>query len=283
MSKPKFLILDGSCLLFQMFYGMPARIVDKEDRPIHAVIGFVGALLKMIKMVKPQYMISVFDGEHKNFRAEIDENYKAGRTDFSGLADIETPFYQLGLIYRVLDNLGIKYFETVSCESDDIISSYVDLASDETDTVISSLDSDFFQLISSNVSVLRYRGENSVIMDKTLFEDRFSISPDMYADYKSLVGDNSDNIRGINGVGPKTAARLINLYGGIENIIASAALIMPKRISAAVSQGTDTLRRNYKIIKLDGTYPVPYPIETLEYKSRAVTTRQALLETGIDY
>lgn len=283
MERQKLLVLDGSCLLFQMFYGMPARINDRDGRPIHAVIGFVGALLKMIKMTAPDCIIAVFDGEHQNSRMEIDGNYKANRTDFSVVPDVETPFFQLDFIYRVLEGMGIKCFETVDCETDDIISSYVSLYSGDYDIIIASQDSDFFQLISPSVSVLRYRGSSSVIMDEALFESKFAISPDRYADYKAMVGDSSDNIRGIHGVGPKTAAMLINSFGGTEDIIASAADIKPARIADAVLSGADTLRRNYILIKLDGTHPVPYQACELQYKNRALTTRQALLQAGIDY
>ena len=91
----KFLIVDGSTLLFQMFYGMPARIVNKEGKAIQGTLGFVGALLKIIRQVQPTRLVVLFDGEHHNERKDIDENYKANRPDFSQMPEEETPFSQL--------------------------------------------------------------------------------------------------------------------------------------------------------------------------------------------
>ena len=106
----KLLIVDGSNLLFQMFYGMPSRIVNKEGKAIHGTVGFIGALLKTVCMNSPTHVVVLFDGEHHNDRKEVDEAYKANRPDFSLMPEEETPFSQLPDIYRALDFLKIKVF-----------------------------------------------------------------------------------------------------------------------------------------------------------------------------
>ena len=157
----KLLLVDGSNLLFQMFFGMPARIMNKDGKAIQGTLGFVGALLKIIRMVKPTHVAVFFDGETHNPRTDIDEEYKANREDYSQVAEEENPFSQLPDIYAALNFMGIPFAETTDCETDDWMAGYVKKY--DTEIVISSFDSDFFQLISKRVSILRYRGDKTVI------------------------------------------------------------------------------------------------------------------------
>ena len=96
----KLLLVDGTNLLFQMFFGMPARIVNKQGKQIQGVLGFTGALLKIIKRFEPTHVLVLFDGEHQNERKQVDENYKANRVDYSLVDDSENPFTQLDDIYK---------------------------------------------------------------------------------------------------------------------------------------------------------------------------------------
>ena len=121
----KILIVDGHNLLFQMFFGMPARIINKDGKAIQGTLGFVGALLKIIKMVKPTHTVVLFDGERHNPRTDLDENYKANRIDYDNVPDDENPFTQLSDIYNALDFLGLKHTETTVCETDDVIAAYL--------------------------------------------------------------------------------------------------------------------------------------------------------------
>ena len=105
----KLLIIDGSNLLFQMFFGMPARIVNNQGKAIQGTLGFVGAMLKIIRKVEPSHMFVVFDGEHENERCDLDSEYKANRIDYSTVGEEENPFSQLQDVYNALDYLGIKH------------------------------------------------------------------------------------------------------------------------------------------------------------------------------
>lgn len=192
----KLLIIDGSNLLFQMFFGMPARIVNSQGKAIQGTLGFVGALLKIIRKIDPTHILAVFDGEHENSRCEINAEYKANRIDYGMVNETENPFSQLPDVYKALDYLGINYIETTNCEADDMIASYALSFCNDTNIVICSFDSDFFQLISEHVSVLRYRGEKTVWCSSQYFIDKYGIYPNQYAYFKSLVGDTADNIKG---------------------------------------------------------------------------------------
>ena len=203
-------MVDGSNLLFQMFYGMPARIINHEGRAIQGTLGFVGALLKMIRMVEPTHVAVFFDGECENERTQIDGDYKANRPDYSQMPEEDTPFSQMPDVYAALDWLGIAHKETTDCETDDWIAGYAwELRQmSRLELVIASQDSDFFQLISDSTRILRYRGDKTVICDRNYIREKLGIEPEQYADFKSLTGDTADNIKGADKIGPKTSGRI---------------------------------------------------------------------------
>ena len=304
-TEEKLLLVDGHNLLFQMFYGMPARIVNQEGRAIQGTLGFVGALLKIIRHIRPSHVAVIFDGEHENRRKDLSEDYKANRPDYSKAPEEENPFSQLPDVYRALRYLGISYWETEEYEADDEIAAYVytygklaghcisdaDL-SGQTDTayamwknrleiVISSFDSDFFQLITENVSVLRYRGEKTVLCDAAYIREKLGIAPSQYAEYKALTGDKADNIEGIRGVGPKTAADLIRQFGSLEELLAHRDEIRKPSLKNVLMEEEKRLRRNYQMIRLDGKAPIPRKLEELAWQDCGMTTTEVLRGIGL--
>ena len=272
----RILIVDGSNLLFQMFFGMPARIVNKQGKAIQGTLGFIGALLKIIRRTEPTHVAVFFDGEHENKRSELNTEYKANRPDYSQASEEETPFSQLSDVYSALDYLGIKHAETTICETDDWIAGYALNYEQEADIIISSFDSDFFQLITDNISVLRYRGKNTVICTPDYIKAKFDIEPRQYADFKSLTGDISDNIKGADKVGPKTAAHLLNSFGTLENILINADKIEKPSIRNSIIKNSERLKTNYKIIKLDNSALLPFDLNELEYSYKGITTIEVL-------
>jgi len=284
----KILLVDGSNLLFQMFFGMPARIINEQGKAIQGTLGFVGALLKIIRRISPTHVAVLFDGESHNPRVDLDADYKSNREDYSQVAEEENPFSQLPDIYEALDFLGICHAETVDCETDDWMAGYVRKYTAETasledapEIVISSFDSDFFQLISDKVTILRYRGENSVLCDRTYLQDKFGIIPERYADFKSLTGDTADNIKGADKVGPKTAAQLVNEFGSLEEVIARAEEMKKPSVRESVKQNAERLRKNYRLIKLTGVENLPFALEELVWEDHGVTTTEVLKGIGL--
>ena len=277
----KILIVDGHNLLFQMFFGMPARIINKDGKAIQGTLGFVGALLKIIKMVKPTHTVVLFDGERHNPRTDLDENYKANRIDYDNVPDDENPFTQLSDIYNALDFLGLKHTETTVCETDDVIAAYALKHCANNEIVISSFDSDFFQLINENVKVLRYRGDNTQIYDVDTFKEKIGIMPEFYADYKSLTGDTADNIKGADKIGPKTAAALVNEFGNLENIILNAEKIAKPSVKKSVLENSERIRLNYKLIKLCDCAELPFSLDEIKYNYSGTTTTEVLVGIGL--
>lgn len=277
----KLLVVDGSNLLFQMFFGMPARIVNSQGKAIQGTLGFVGALLKIIRRVQPTHAVVFFDGEHENDRKQLNENYKANRIDYGEVPEEENPFSQLDDIKNALVYMGIRYMETEDCEADDLIAAYALTIGKETETVISSFDSDFFQLITEKVSVLRYRGEKTMVCTPEYIKEKFGIEPGQYADFKSLTGDTADNIKGAEKVGPKTAAALLNEFGTLENLLEGAEKIRKAAVRAVIIDSAERLKVNYRLIKLEGNVALPFTMEELEYSDNGITTNEVLKGIGL--
>lgn len=277
----RLLVVDGSNLLFQMFFGMPARIVNEHGKAIQGTLGFVGALLKMIRKTNSTHIVMLFDGEHENPRSALDTGYKANRINYSELPEEDTPFSQLPDVYAALDYLMIKHMETTTCEADDLIAGYALTYGQKCEIVISSLDSDFFQLITDRISVLRYRGDNTVICTPEYIRNKFGIEPGQYADFKSLTGDSSDNIKGANKIGPKTAAYLLNEFGNLETILANAGNIKKASVRESIIQSSDKLKINYQMIKLGNKAQIPFGLDELAYKDNGVTTSEVLKGIGL--
>ena len=264
-----------------MFYGMPARIINKDGKAIQGTLGFVGALLKIIRRVEPTHVVVLFDGEHENERVEINEDYKANRIDYSEVPEEDNPFSQLPDVYRALDFMGIKHAETTVCETDDWVAGYALNVEEDMEVVISSFDSDFFQLITDKVSVLRYRGDKTVICTPEYIREKYAIEPEQYADFKSLTGDNADNIKGADKVGPKTAAALMNEFGTLENLLANAEYIKKSAVRESIIKDKERLRKNYQIIKLDGAVALPFTVSVLSFKYSGMATNEVLQEIGL--
>ena len=277
----KLLIVDGSNLLFQMFYGMPARIVNATGKPIQGTLGFVGALLKILRLVQPTHAAVVFDGECANPRRELDPDYKANREDLTQLPEEDTPFSQLPDIFAALTYLGIPYRETADCEADDWMARFARQYGSSREVVIVSQDSDLFQLIDQNVKILRYRGDKTVLCDENYIVEKLGIVPGRYAAFKALTGDSSDNIPGIPKIGPKTAAALINRFGSLEAILDSAEQIEKPSIRASVQQYRQRALRNYRLVHLEGEGALPFSLSEMVWRGTEMTTGQVLKNIGV--
>ena len=275
------LLVDGMNLWFQMFLGMPSRIINNDGKAIQGVTGFTGAMLKIIRMTEPSHILAVFDGAHHNPRTDINPDYKANRQDYSDVPEEQNPFIQLPDAFRVLDIMGIRWYETKVHEADDVIASYVRKHRDDTEITISSHDSDFYQLIGTNVRILRYRGENSTFMDEAALMEKYGITGTQYVDFKSLTGDHADNIRGVEGIGPKTASRLMRDYGTLDNLLQNYMTDRSNRIKVLMNIGKDRLPLSRNLITMKKDIPLPVELGELAYSGKYASTREVLTAAGL--
>lgn len=211
------ILIDGNNLLFRSYYATAYTgnmMKNSKGFPTNALYGFVNMINKILKEESPEYIMVAFD-KGKNFRHDLYKNYKDGR--------IETPkelIEQFPIAKELLTNMGIKYLEIDNYEADDIIGTFAKMADEDKlyDATIISSDKDLLQLISSDVDVKLLKQKDYIYYNVTTFNKDFGFNPINIIDLKALMGDASDNIPGVKGVGEKTALTLIGKYTTIENL-----------------------------------------------------------------
>lgn len=276
------LLIDGHNLLFRMYFGMPFPFTNSLGKDITATVGFIGALIKTINFCKAENCLVVFDGENSIEDKQIDNGeYKANRPDLSTLED--NPFEQLDLIKKCLDYLHISWVETDGFECDDYIA-FISNKNLGNNTFILSTDKDFYQIVNPSTKIVNYKGKKSTYIDKNFIYEKYQLSTIDFCLYKSLIGDKSDNIKGVVGVGPKTAVKIINSIRELlevpildnilfdDSILNTFSTIQDKFIQIFI-KNIDVIRKNYNLIKLPTPkYNYPpikehYPIDFVLLKS----------------
>ena len=213
----KVILVDGNNLLFRSYYATAYSgnfMKNSKGFPTNAIYGFVNMINKIINDEKPEYMLVAFD-KGKTFRHDKYEDYKAGR-----IAMPEELKVQFPVAKKVLENLGIKWFEIDNYEADDIVGTLAKQI-DEKDGyegLIVSSDKDLLQLISDKVIVKHLKSKDYILMNKNTFFEIYGLSPEKMIDVKALEGDPSDNIPGVKGIGEKTALKLLQDYGSVEGV-----------------------------------------------------------------
>ncbi|MGN1345868.1 MAG: 5'-3' exonuclease H3TH domain-containing protein [Eubacteriales bacterium] len=255
--RERLLLVDGHNLLFRMFYGMPDTFYSDGGVKYNALYGFVCATDRVCRMIQPTYMLVTFDSPDCGDRRELDADYKANRPDYSEMAPEECPFTQLPAIYAALTRMNVPHAEIHGCEADDVIASYAVQHADRCDVVIFSTDRDYWQLVSEHISILNYHGADSTLVTPHTVRQKYGVSPSQFADWKCLVGDKSDNIVGVPGVGPKIAAALLEKFGSLTELMEHTDEIERPAIRRAVIAARERLLLNRKLIKLDGNAPLP--------------------------
>ena len=215
MPMKKIMILDGNSLLFRAFYALPP-LKTKKGQFTNAVYGFLSMLYKIIDTYSPEYLCVAFDPEKPTFRHEKYKDYKANRQK----APNEL-VQQFQLIRDVLDVHNIKRVEIEGFEADDVSGTFACAAKEQgADVYLVTSDKDYLQLIDENVKVvLTKKGiTNTEEMNLNSMEEEYGLTPEQFVDLKALMGDSSDNIPGVSGVGEKTALKLMQEYKSLDNI-----------------------------------------------------------------
>lgn len=257
----KLMALDGNSLAYRAFFALPDDMTNASGQVTNSVYGFTTMLLTLIKDHKPDGVAVVFDRPEPTFRHEAIAEYKAQREKAP-----EILIQQLGLIRELLDAMGIKWFELAGYEGDDIIATLATHANEQGhDIIIVTGDRDSYQLVQDpHVRVLyNKRGVSDyALYDEAGILERTGVTPAQYADYAALRGDPSDNLDGIPGVGEKTAAKLINQYGNIHDVVAAAEAQTPK-LKAGLLEHGERVIRNAAIMVLKRDVPLEIDLNAL--------------------
>ncbi|HEX9088066.1 MAG TPA: DNA polymerase I [Arthrobacter sp.] len=260
--QPRLLVLDGHSMAFRAFFALPAdKFSTATGQHTNAIHGFTSMLINLIKEQKPTHVAVAFDvsDDTTHRKAEYSE-YKGGRN--------ETPREmsgQIDLIDKVMGAWGIKTIKMPGYEADDILATLAAMGEKAGfEVLLVSGDRDAFQLITDNVFVLYPRKGVSDIprMDATAIQEKYFVSPAQYSDLAALVGESADNLPGVPGVGPKTAAKWINLYGGLEGVLENLDAIGGK-VGESLRENVEDVKRNRRLNRLHTDLELPVTLEEL--------------------
>ncbi len=278
----RLLAVDGQNLLLQMYYGMPSRVTSRDGRYVHGTFGFIGMLLKLVRTFQPDCIVVIFGRNSSGDSTEVNPENQA---DQSVACEEEgDPFSQLADLYVCLDYLGVQHVEAQEYEADDLLAALAQEISGQAqqEMVIVSSDSDLLQLVNPQVSVYVHRGKRSIWYREKEVWERYHVHPSQMADFKALVGDRSDKLAGMPGVGNKTAAKLLADFGSLH-VLLNNVYKVPVRLRDSLSASKEHLLRNYAQIRLDGKAPLPFELRSLTRHAvrEEYTVTQVLRDNGI--
>ncbi|MBI2372853.1 MAG: DNA polymerase I [Deltaproteobacteria bacterium] len=270
--RPVVHLIDGSGYIYRAYYGVRPLSTSRGE-PTHAVNGFARMIKRLLDDEKPTHMAIAFDADVPTFRRALYADYKAHRPP-----PPEDLIPQIPRIHQVTDSFRIRNLRVPGFEADDIIATLTREALERGfDVVIVSGDKDLMQLVEPRVMLfepmrnLRYRVEDVV--------EKFGVLPDQLGDLLALMGDSSDNVPGVTGVGEKTGAKLLLEHGNLEAVLAAASAGRVKgKLGERLVSGTEDARLSKKLVTLDGHVALGVGLDDLAYEGPDVEAQRALFE-----
>ncbi len=262
------LLVDGSSYLHRAYRALPPLSTSKGE-PTGALYGVIAMLRKLVETYQPAHFVVIFDAPGKNFRHELFAAYKAHRPPIP-----EELLSQVEPLYAMIRAMGLPLLQVPGVEADDVIGTLAKQASAQgMRVIIATGDKDMTQLlVDANITLLDTL--KNTVTDAAGVQEKFGVPPERMVDYLALVGDTSDNVPGVAGVGPKTAARWLQQYGSLDEIIAKAAAI-PGSVGEKLQAGLEQLPLSRRLVTLDCAVELPLQLEQLQ---RTPPDRQALRE-----
>ena len=262
--KKRAILIDGNNLLFRSYYATAYNgnlMKNSKGFPTNALYGFVNMLNKIINEENPEYIMVAFD-KGRNFRQDLYVNYKDGRIETPADLKAQFPYAK-----EICTLLGIKYIECDNYEADDIIGTFARMAYEdkEYDATIISSDKDLLQLISDDVNVKLLKQKDYILMNEQTFFETYNIKPIRMIDLKSLMGDPSDNIPGVKGIGEKTALTLLQKYETLDGVYAHIEEISGK-LKEKLLEDKENAYFSYKLATIYKDIDFDYTFESIRYK-----------------
>jgi len=255
----KWLLIDGFNLAYRCFFAIP-ELTRADGFPTNALHGWVKSIWKLEDQERPEGTLVFFDLGGSQDRLALHPEYKAHREEMPEALEKQLPY-----VKRLTRAMGLVGIEQDGVESDDLLASQaIALARAGHEVLIVSSDKDFAQIVDDRVRILLPPPTANPKLgwrqlDAAGVGEKFGVPPSQIADYLALVGDTSDNIRGVDGVGPKTASKWLQSFGSLDGILAHTAELQPERFRAVVATYADTLRRNLKLTTLNLALPAIPP------------------------
>jgi DNA polymerase-1 len=270
----KLLLVDGSALLHRAYHAYPP-LKSKTGEIVGAVYGVASILINALEEVQPSHVMVAWDLPKPTFRHIKYVGYKAQRPK----ADSEM-VEQIPKVKEIIESMEIVQVAQEGYEADDIIGTLSKLSSEENDVVILTGDQDTMQLVDDHVRILTpAKGVNPpVLYGPDEVKAKYGVTPDQIVDYKALIGDPSDNIPGVAGIGPKSAATLLNQYGTVENIYKNIDKIENEKVREKLQAGKDSVELSYELSKIVTDMKIEETMEIMEYKGLQGETLKGKLE-----
>jgi DNA polymerase I len=257
----RLLIIDGHAYAYRAFHAIRS-LRSPTGRPTNAIYGFVKMLAKMRSAIEPTHLIVVWDGGLSAERISVLPEYKAQRPE---MPDDLKP--QLDEIAGYLQAAGIVSFCRAGVEADDYIACVARRAAAAGMTVvIASSDKDFMQLVSARIGLLNPNDKSETVWTDEQVRARSGVEPSQILDWLSLMGDSVDNIPGVPGVGPKTAAELLKQFGSVAQLYGRLDEVKSERLRAALRAAEGVVRRNQELVKLRDDLPCVFSPDELAGK-----------------
>jgi DNA polymerase-1 len=263
VTKEKLLILDGNSLMNRAFYALP-MLTNSEGLHTNALYGFMNMLFKMKEEIKPDYIVCTFDRKAPTFRHENFKDYKAGRKKMPEELNEQFP-----VLKELLNLLAIDIFEIDGFEADDLIGTLAVFAESKgIEVYIVTGDRDALQLATDNIKVVITKKGMSEkeIYDKNRMIQEFGVTPKEYIDVKGLMGDASDNIPGVPGIGEKTAFKLISQYKSIENVLENIDNISGNKIRQNLMEYSEQAIFSKKLATIMTNVPIEINLDSIKSK-----------------
>ncbi len=266
--SPDLVLVDGSSYVYRAFHALPP-LSNSRGEPTGAVLGVLNMLLKFLKDYRPQHIAVVFDAPGKTFRDELFTEYKAHRPSMPD--DLRA---QIDPLLRIIEAQGLPLLRVPAVEADDVIGTLACRAAAAGQQVlISTGDKDMAQLVNGSITLINTM--NNSVLDRDGVKAKFDVFPEQIIDYLALIGDSSDNIPGIDKVGPKTGAKLLQQYGSLDGIIANVGEV-PGKVGENLRAGLTTLELSRRLATIRTDLELPLSIEQLTPKQPDVPTLREL-------
>jgi len=252
------LIVDGHCYAYRAFFGI-ATLTSPAGRPTNAIYGFIRMLGKARERARPSRTVVVWDGGLAAERMSLLPDYKAQRAKMP--SDLAA---QLDGMVEYLRAAGVYSWRKEGCEADDCIAALtVQAAAAGLPAVIASSDKDFMQLVCGGVKLLVPHDKTESLWDEAQVRQKTGVGPAQIVDWLSLIGDSSDNIPGVPGIGLKIAADLLGQFGSVDVLYERLPEVASERLRARLQAAEETVRRNQQLIRLRDTMRCELPWEEL--------------------
>ena len=275
-TRKRMFLIDGYAMLYRAHFAMIRNpLITSYGLPTSALFGFLNQLFRILKKENPDYVATIFDRKEKTFRHKKYPEYKATRDPMP-----EELQEQLPHLWKLIEAMQIPQLSKVGFEADDIIGTLAKHGLEQDlDVFIVSGDKDFMQLINANVFLFApgNRNKPDKIYDKKGVEDRWGVPPEKIVDLFGLMGDSSDNIPGVFGVGPKSAMKLIHDYGTLEEALENAESVTNKRVRNGLLEGKDNAILSKDLVTIVTDVPLDREIDELVRQDMDIEAMESLL------